>query len=52
MDVKDQVPTLPGMKHPLRRPNAETRRAICDAKRGRGITKFRDKASLYRSLGL
>lgn len=40
------------MKHPLRRPNAETRRAMRDAKRGRGIIKFKDKTSLYRSLGL
>jgi hypothetical protein len=40
------------MKHPLHRPNAETRRAIRDAMRRRGIIKFKDKTSLYRSLGL
>ena len=52
MDAIDQIPTLPDMKHPLRRPNAETRRAIRDAKRGRGIIKLKDKTRLYRSLGL
>ena len=52
MAAIDQIQTLPGMKHPLLLPNAETRRAIRDAKRGRGIIKFKDKASLYRSLGL
>jgi hypothetical protein len=40
------------MKYPLHRPNAETRRAIRDAMRRRGITRFKDKASLYKSLGL
>jgi hypothetical protein len=52
MDAKDQTPTLPGMKHPLHLPNAETRRAMRDAQSRRGVTKFKDKASLYRSLGL
>ena len=40
------------MKHPLHLPNAETKRAMRDAQRGRGVIKFKDKASLYRSLGL
>ena len=40
------------MKHRLRLPNAETKRAMRDAQRGRGVIKFKDKASLYRALGL
>lgn len=40
------------MKHPLRRPNAKTKRVMRDAMRRRGITRFKDKASLYRSLDL
>jgi len=52
VDALNQIPTLPVMKYPLHRPNAETRRAIRDAMRRRGITRFKDKASLYKSLGL
>ena len=37
---------------PLHLPTAETKRALRDAQRGRGVTKFKDKAGLYRSLGL
>jgi len=47
-----QATLTQSLPFPLHLPNAETKRALRDAQRGRGVTKFKDKAGLYRSLGL
>jgi len=47
-----QATLTQSLPFPLHLPNAQTKQALRESQRGIGVTRFKHKADLYRSLGL